>query len=48
MKIAEAAFHFYSALQRLDQSNAQLIIAERMPDIGLGKTINDRLERAAK
>jgi len=46
--IAEAAYHFYSALQRMDQSNAQLIIAERMPDIGLGKTINDRLERAAK
>ncbi len=46
--ITEAAHYFYSTLQRMDQSKARLIIAERMPDIGLGKTINDRLERAAK
>jgi hypothetical protein len=25
-----------------------LIIAEKFPDLGLGKTINDRLHRASK
>ena len=46
--LEEAAQHFYSVLQRSDQSKSQLIIAEKMPDTGLGKTINDRLERASK
>lgn len=25
----------------------EVIIAERLPDVGLGRTLNDRLERAA-
>jgi L-threonylcarbamoyladenylate synthase len=44
----EAAKGLYAALHRLDNSNVQIIIAERFPDEGLGKTINDRLERAIK
>lgn len=44
----EAARNFYAALHRLDKSNLDLIIAERLPDIGLGISINDRLERAIK
>jgi L-threonylcarbamoyladenylate synthase len=44
----EAAQHLYAALHRLDQSDLEIIIAERLPDFGLGKTMNDRLERATK
>lgn len=42
-----AANGLYEALQELDQSLVDLIIAQRFPEEGLGKTINDRLERAA-
>ena len=42
----EAAANLYTALHRLDQSGADIIIAERLPDINLGRSINDRLERA--
>ncbi len=45
---AEAAKNLYAAMHRLDQNNLDVIIAERLPDIGLGKTINDKLERATK
>ena len=44
----EAAKHLYAAMHRLDKLNLDLIIAERLPDIGLGKTMNDKLERATK
>ncbi len=46
--LKEAATHLYAAMHRLDKLNLDVIIAERFPDIGLGKTINDRLERATK
>jgi L-threonylcarbamoyladenylate synthase len=36
----------YNALHKLDQLHLDVIIAERFPDHGLGRTINDRLERA--
>ena len=45
---SEAARNLYSAMHRLDQNNLDVIIAERLPDEGLGKTINDKLERASK
>ena len=32
----------------LDKLNRDIIIAERLPDNGLGKTINDRLQRAVE
>lgn len=44
----EAARNLYAALHRLDKLHLDVIIAERFPDNGLGKTINDRLQRAAK
>jgi L-threonylcarbamoyladenylate synthase len=43
----EATANLYSALHKLDQLNLDVIIAERLPDIDLGRSINDRLERAA-
>ncbi len=44
----EAARELYAALHRLDKLNLDVIIAERFPDSGLGKTINDRLQRAVE
>lgn len=44
----EAASRLYIELHFLDSLKLDAIIAIRLPDIGLGKTINDRLERAAK
>ena len=46
--LAEAASQLYAALHRLDNCHLDCIIAERFPDIGLGKTINDRLKRATQ
>jgi L-threonylcarbamoyladenylate synthase len=46
--LTEAAKNLYAAMHRLDQNNLDVIIAERLPDEGLGKTINDKLERATK
>lgn len=43
----EAASGLYDALHRLDLLELDVIIAERFPDIDLGCTINDRLERAS-
>jgi L-threonylcarbamoyladenylate synthase len=44
----EAAKNLYAAMHRLDNCKLDLIIIEKLPDIGLGKTINDKLTRAAK
>ncbi len=46
--LEQAASNLYSALHRLDKLRLDVIIAERFPDAGLGKTINDKLERASK
>jgi L-threonylcarbamoyladenylate synthase len=46
--ITEAAKNLYAALHHLDQLKLDVIIAERFPEEGLGKTINDRLGRAIK
>jgi L-threonylcarbamoyladenylate synthase len=46
--LREAATNLYTTLHRLDKLKLDVIIAERLPDIGLGKSINDRLERATK
>lgn len=42
-----AARNLFSYLRMLDDQSTQTIIAEQLPDIGLGKAINDRLKRAA-
>jgi L-threonylcarbamoyladenylate synthase len=43
----EAAHRLYAALRRLDAAGLKRIVAYRLPDTGLGVTINDRLQRAA-
>ena len=45
--LKEAASQLYAALHRLDKLNLDMIVAERFPDSGLGKSINDKLERAS-
>ncbi|MCY7421409.1 MAG: L-threonylcarbamoyladenylate synthase, partial [Chitinophagaceae bacterium] len=44
----EAAANLYAALHLLDKLKLDIIIAERLPDVELGKSINDKLERATK
>ncbi|WP_282122871.1 L-threonylcarbamoyladenylate synthase [Algibacter mikhailovii] len=44
--LTEAAARLYGAMHDLDRENLDVIIAERFPDTGLGKSINDRLQRA--
>ncbi len=45
--LVEAAAALFAALHRLDASGAVLVVAEPVPDTGLGRAINDRLQRAA-
>src|SRR5690606_12964827 len=42
----EAARTLFAALRTLDSSDADLLLAEYVPDTGLGRAINDRLRRA--
>lgn len=43
---SEAASNLYDALHQLDKQDLDIIIAERLPEFELGKSINDRLQRA--
>jgi L-threonylcarbamoyladenylate synthase len=43
----EAASKLYAALHFMDALELDLIISEYMPDEGIGKAMNDRLDRAA-
>jgi L-threonylcarbamoyladenylate synthase len=43
----EAARNLFSSLRKLDDCNIKVILAEPVPDHGLGKAINDRLKRAS-
>ena len=44
----EAAKKLFSTIRKLDDDkNIDIILAERLPDQNLGKTINDRLQRAS-
>lgn len=45
--LAEAAKNLYSALHFMDKKNVELIIAEKVPHIGIGVAINDRLIKAS-
>lgn len=42
----EAAKHLFHTLREADTLKADVIIAERLPNEGLGRAVNDRLERA--
>lgn len=43
----EAARNIFSALRELDAMNVDVIYAELLPEVGLGRAVNDRLKRAA-
>jgi L-threonylcarbamoyladenylate synthase len=43
----EAARNLFAGMRRLDSLPLDLIIAELVPEAGLGRAINDRLKRAA-
>lgn len=45
--VEEAAQHLFTALRTLDKMPVDIILSEPVPDIGLGRAINDRLKRAA-
>jgi len=45
--VDEAAQRLFSALRELDKTDVDFILAEEVPDVGLGRAINDRLRRAA-
>lgn len=42
----EAARNLFAAMRRLDESKAGIILAEFLPESGLGRAVNDRLRRA--
>ena len=45
--LKEAAANLYSSLRYLDKSNVDLIVAESLPEEGIGVAIMDRLRRAS-
>lgn len=46
-ELAEAAQRLFAGLRHLDQPGIAYILAEEVPERGLGRAINDRLRRAA-
>ena len=46
--LKEAAKNLYSILRKIKKDGYKLIAVEKIPNIGIGKTINDRLNRASK
>ncbi len=45
--LAQAARNLFAVLRELDDSDCAVIIAEKFPEEGLGRAINDRLRRAS-
>ncbi|MEM9918295.1 MAG: L-threonylcarbamoyladenylate synthase [Bacteroidota bacterium] len=45
--LTEAGRHLYKSMHQLDALGLEVILVERLPQVGLGKTMNDRLARAA-
>ena len=46
--LKEAAKNLYSVLRKIKRDGYKKIAIEKIPNIGLGKTINDRIIRASK
>jgi len=46
--LEEAAKNLYSTLRKIKKNKHKSIAVSKIPNIGLGKTINDRLKRASK
>lgn len=44
----DAMARLYAAMHELDSLELDIIIAQRFPEVGLGRSINDRLSRATK
>ena len=44
----EAAKNLYSTLRKIKKKNYKSIAVAKIPNKGIGKTINDRLTRASK
>ena len=45
--LKEAAHNLFAAIRDLDESDVEVIVAEKFPDNFLGRAINDRLQRAS-
>lgn len=45
--LQNASTNLYGLLHDLDSQKFDLILVEKFPDLGLGKTLNDRLQRAS-
>jgi L-threonylcarbamoyladenylate synthase len=45
--INEAAMNLFAMLRAADESDTEVILAQKLPDKGLGRAINDRLKRAS-
>jgi L-threonylcarbamoyladenylate synthase len=45
--LREAAANFFATMRRLDAVGAEQIVSVRFPNEGLGRALNDRLQRAA-
>ncbi|HAP69384.1 MAG TPA: L-threonylcarbamoyladenylate synthase type 1 TsaC, partial [Flavobacteriales bacterium] len=43
----EAAVNLFAFMRKFEEFPVDLILAEKLPEIGLGRAINDRLRRAA-
>ena len=46
--LKQAAKNLYSILRKIRNNGYKMIAVERVPNVGIGKTINDRLKRASK
>ena len=46
--LKQAAKNLYSLLRKIKKKGFKMIAVEKIPNIGIGKTINDRLNRASK
>ena len=46
--LKQAAKNLYSLLRKIKKDGYKMIAVEKIPNIGFGKTINDRLNRASK
>ena len=45
--LREAAANLYGAMRRLDEAGLDLIVAEALPQNGIGAAIMERLQKAA-
>ena len=46
--LKHAAKNLYSLLRKIKKNGYRMIAVEKIPNIGIGKTINDRLNKASR